>query len=72
MIGIAYVWVCSQVPRVRKEVRAAVEGLGLADAKKIVENVPSTLKENLTEAEAEALILQLEKAGLEAQLYMQF
>jgi large subunit ribosomal protein L7/L12 len=34
-----------------KEVRAAVPGLGLADAKALVEGAPKTIKEGVTKAE---------------------
>ena len=36
-----------------KEVRGAVPGLGLAEAKALVEGAPKTLKEGVTKAEAE-------------------
>src|SRR5213592_416080 len=36
-----------------KEVRGAVPGLGLAEAKALVEGAPKTIKEGVTKAEAE-------------------
>src|SRR5882724_2323315 len=36
-----------------KEVRSAVPGLGLAEAKALVEGAPKTIKEGVTKAEAE-------------------
>ncbi|MFL6542171.1 MAG: 50S ribosomal protein L7/L12 [Chthoniobacterales bacterium] len=36
-----------------KEVRGAVPGLGLAEAKALVEGAPNTIKEGVTKAEAE-------------------
>jgi len=46
-----------------KEVRGAVPGLGLADAKKLVESAPATLKEGATKEEAEEIKTKLEAAG---------
>ena len=46
-----------------KEVRAAVPGLGLAEAKALVEGAPKTLKEGATKAEAEEIKKKLEAAG---------
>ena len=46
-----------------KEVRGAVAGLGLADAKKLVESAPATLKEGATKEEAEEMKTKLEAAG---------
>lgn len=43
-------------------------GLGLKDAKDLVDNAPSTLKEALPKAEAEGLKKQLEEAGAEVEL----
>ena len=45
-----------------KAVRAAT-GLGLKEAKDLVEGAPATLKEALSKADAEALKKQLEEAG---------
>tara|TARA_R110002096_G_scaffold159011_4_gene324612 strand:- start:24877 stop:25260 length:384 start_codon:yes stop_codon:yes gene_type:complete len=46
-----------------KEVRGAVPGLGLADAKKMVEAAPSTLREGVAKEEAEEIKKKLEEAG---------
>lgn len=46
-----------------KEVRGSIDGLGLADAKKLVEDAPSTLKEGVSKEEAEELKTKLEAAG---------
>ncbi len=46
-----------------KEVRGAIPGLGLADAKKLVEGAPSTLREGAPKEEAEEIKKKLEAAG---------
>ena len=46
-----------------KEVRAAVPGLGLAEAKALVEGAPKTIKEGVTKAEAEEIKKKNEAAG---------
>ncbi len=43
-------------------------GLGLKDAKELVDGAPSTVKEGLPKAEAEGLKKQLEDAGAEVEL----
>ena len=43
-------------------------GLGLKEAKDMVDGAPSNLKEGLAKAEAEALKKQLEEAGAEVEL----
>ena len=43
-------------------------GLGLKEAKDLVDGAPSNLKEGLAKAEAEALKKQLEEAGAEVEL----
>ena len=50
-----------------KVVRAAT-GLGLKEAKEIVDNAPKTLKEAISKDEAEKLIAELKEAGAEAEL----
>ena len=45
-----------------KEVRAAT-GLGLKEAKELVEGVPNKVKEGVSKEEAEALKAKLEEAG---------
>lgn len=46
-----------------KEVRGVVPGLGLAEAKKLVESAPQTLKEGVKKEEAEEIKKKLEAAG---------
>jgi len=46
-----------------KEVRAAVPGLGLAEAKALVESAPKPLKEGATKEEAEEIKKKIEAAG---------
>ena len=50
-----------------KVVRAAT-GLGLKEAKDIVDNAPKTLKEAMPKEEAEKLVAELKEAGAEAEL----
>ena len=51
-----------------KEVRAAVPGLGLADAKALVEGAPKTVREGATKEEAEEIKKKLEAAGAKAEI----
>ena len=53
--------------QVIKEVRAAT-GLGLKEAKDLVDNAPSKIKEGLDKADAEALKAKLEAAGGKVEL----
>ena len=46
-----------------KEVRAAVPGLGLAEAKALVEGAPKSVKEGVTKEEAEDIKKKIEAAG---------
>ena len=46
-----------------KEVRAVVAGLGLAEAKALVESAPKALKEGVTKEEAEDIKKKVEAAG---------
>lgn len=50
-----------------KAVRA-ITGLGLKEAKDMVEGVPSTVKEGVSKAEAEDIKKQLEEAGAKVEL----
>ena len=50
-----------------KEVRA-ITGLGLKEAKDLVEGVPNTIKEDLTKDEAEKIKTKLEEAGATVEL----
>jgi len=51
-----------------KEVRAAVAGLGLAEAKALVESAPKTLKEGVTKAEADEIKKKIEAAGAKVEI----
>ena len=46
----------------------AVTGLGLKDAKDLVDNCPKTLKEAAAKEEAEQIVAKLKEAGAEAEL----
>jgi large subunit ribosomal protein L7/L12 len=46
-----------------KEVRACVAGLGLAEAKALVESAPKAIKEGVPKAEAEEIKKKIEAAG---------
>jgi large subunit ribosomal protein L7/L12 len=50
-----------------KEVRA-ITGLGLKEAKELVDNAPKPVKEGVAKEEAEALKTQLEEAGAQVEL----
>ena len=50
-----------------KVVRAAT-GLGLKEAKEIVDNAPKTLKEAISKEDAEKLVAELKEAGADAEL----
>ncbi len=51
-----------------KEVRANVAGLGLAEAKALVESAPKALKEGVTKEEAEEIKKKLEAAGAKVEI----
>jgi large subunit ribosomal protein L7/L12 len=51
-----------------KEVRAAVSGLGLAEAKALVESAPKTLKEGITKEEAEEIKKKIEAVGAKVEI----
>ena len=51
-----------------KEVRGAVSGLGLADAKKLVDGAPSPIKEACSKEEAEEIKTKLDAAGAEVEV----
>ncbi|MCG7584895.1 50S ribosomal protein L7/L12 [Photobacterium sp. OFAV2-7] len=57
----------SQKVQVIKAVRGAT-GLGLKEAKALVDGAPSPLKEGVEKAEAEALKAQLEEAGASVEI----
>ena len=51
-----------------KEVRAAVPGLGLAEAKALVEGAPKTVKEGATKAEADEIKKKIEAVGAKVEI----
>ena len=51
-----------------KEVRACVAGLGLAEAKALVEGAPKSLKEGVTKEEAEEIKKKIEAAGAKVEI----
>ncbi len=51
-----------------KEVRAAVQGLGLAEAKALVESAPKTLKEGIAKEEAEEIKKKIEAVGAKVEI----
>ena len=51
-----------------KEVRAAVAGLGLAEAKALVESAPKPLKEGVTKEEAAEIKKKIEAAGAKVEI----
>ena len=51
-----------------KEVRSAVPGLGLAEAKALVEGAPKTIKDGVTKAEADEIKKKLEAAGAKVEI----
>lgn len=53
--------------KVIKEVRA-ITGLGLAEAKALVEGVPAKIKEGVNKEEAEAVKAQVEAAGAKVEI----
>ena len=46
----------------------AVTGLGLKDAKDLVDNCPKTLKEAISKEDAEKMVAELKEAGAEAEM----
>jgi large subunit ribosomal protein L7/L12 len=51
-----------------KEVRGCVSGLGLADAKALVEGAPKAIKEGVTKEEAEEIKKKIEEAGAKVEI----
>jgi large subunit ribosomal protein L7/L12 len=51
-----------------KEVRAAVQGLGRAEAKALVESAPKPVKEGVTKAEADEIKKKIEAAGAKVEI----
>ena len=46
----------------------ALTGLGLKEAKELVDNAPKTVKEGLSKAEAEEMKAKLEEAGAKVEI----
>ena len=51
-----------------KEVRAAIPGLGLAEAKALVESAPKPIKEGASKEEAEEIKKKIEAAGAKVEI----
>jgi large subunit ribosomal protein L7/L12 len=51
-----------------KEIRGAVPGLGLAEAKALVESAPKTIKEGVTKQEADEIKKKVEAAGAKVEI----
>ena len=51
-----------------KEIRSAVPGLGLAEAKALVEGAPKTIKEGVTKQEADEIKKKVEAAGAKVEV----
>ena len=51
-----------------KEIRGAVPGLGLAEAKALVESAPKPIKEGVTKQEAEEIKKKVEAAGAKVEI----
>ena len=51
-----------------KEVRSAIPGLGLAEAKALVEGAPKTIKEGVTKQEADEIKKKVEAAGAKVEI----
>ena len=51
-----------------KAVREVVSGLGLKEAKELVESAPKAVKEGVSKGEAEEIMKKLQEAGAEVEL----
>ena len=51
-----------------KAIRAEIQGLGLKEAKELVESAPATVKEALSKEDGEKLVKALKDAGADAEL----
>ena len=51
-----------------KEIRSAVPGLGLAEAKALVEGAPKTIKEGVNKQEADEIKKKVEAAGAKVEI----
>ena len=54
--------------KIIKAVREVVEGLGLKEAKDIVEAAPKTIKEGVSKEDAEKIKAKLEEAGAKVEI----
>ena len=54
--------------KVIKAVREVVEGLGLKEAKELVESAPKTIKEGASKEDAEKIAAKLKEAGAEVEV----
>ena len=54
--------------KVIKAVREVVEGLGLKEAKELVEGAPKTIKEGVAKDEAEKIAAKLKEAGADVEV----
>ena len=54
--------------KVIKAVREVVEGLGLKEAKELVEGAPKTIKEGVAKHEAEKIAAKLKEAGADVEV----
>ena len=62
------IWVDADAcPKVIKEIRG-ITGLGLKEAKELVEGAPKAVKEGIEKAEAEEIKKKLEAAGAKVEL----
>src|SRR5436190_18451653 len=59
---------CANKIGVIKEVSAAVPGLGLAEAKALVESAPKPIKEGVTKQEADEIKKKIEAAGAKVEI----
>jgi large subunit ribosomal protein L7/L12 len=50
-----------------KTVRQLVQGLGLKEAKELVESAPATLKEGISKEEADEMVAKLKEAGADVE-----
>ena len=51
-----------------KVVREVIEGLGLKEAKEMVEGAPKTIKEGISKEDAEKLVAKFKEAGAECEI----
>lgn len=51
-----------------KAVREIISGIGLKEAKDMVEGAPSTVKEGVSKEEAEGMVKKLKEAGADAEM----